>query len=1086
METFRYSMAGMLRFPAYLLLCAGLATALHAQTRPEALIKKAETAPLIDGNADAVWDLAEAHPIDRDYQNETPSIGNSTWQMLWSDEGLYVLLVIEDDDFYPSYETGGPIWEYDVPELYFDVNEVLEDNQGASAGPESGHYQINPAFREDFIDGTLLDDPLDIGIRYAHLVNDPDYTAEYFIPFSYLRDKEGNQVILTNDIGFDVQIIDRDEGDQSRNRAVWANSGTSGDFDESWNSMDECGIIRLEGAPQPIIIDSLVIDGGAITENNGQLVIEPHVWPADAWEGELNWTVENVTGRARVDHGTVTGIVDGTAIVKVASRQAEDTALVVISSQIVSLPELNLIRNGYFDEVTGLGTAAEWSGYYTVVDGTLYLPSPGIQQANPWDGPWTRQTGFGCNDHDPYLFSFVLTAEAPDTFHVVFDDPVNDYIRYGTSDHEYSLYGESEWQFVTSTESRRYAFDVTFDRMFANAEETLNLMGGLHNAGGLFIDSVVLVNTHDLSLITDYKPVESIVVSAQGGDTVVDIGSVVQCTAEVLPADADFTEVRWGVEPVSGKASISESGLLTADTTGIVIVTASAVDDSKVMGSLEITVAECSLYEIGMDVVVTPATCNGKSDGALEVSLDGYEGDLVYSWSSGQDTNRIENLFSGQYTLTITEPGNCSRVEVFEVGDSLVLEPVSLDLLPPACAGDSNGLVYLEVAGGFPPYLVEVNGNACDIGQGYSCGSLKAGPVSIVVTDTMGCYMELETRMEEPAPVQIDLQPSETLCYGDSSGAVEATVTGGTGGYAYQWNTGYTGEDPVGIPAGKYILSVEDAHGCHASDSTVIPGFDRVVTGDIGGLRNVEVSEVALYAVTSKEGSQYQWSASGGNVMAGQFTNVIAVHWITPGTGQVNVSEWDAHGCRGEAVSLTVEILGSGSAVTGDIGGLQNVEEMEVAFYAVKANDQSLYQWSALGGNVLEGQNTNVASVQWTQAGLGYVYVAEQNAQGQWEDTMSLEVNIKSLGLEEQDAPGGVTLYPNPSSGYLYIMVPAGQGATTVQVINIQGRILREVTVQPGKEARLHVLDLQGIEPGILFIKLTGKDRTSTRKAVLE
>jgi hypothetical protein len=884
-----------------------------AQTRPEALIKKAETTPVIDGQSEAAWDIAEKHSIDKNFQNEQPTIGNSTWQMLWSDGGLYLLLIIDDDDFYPHYVTGGNVWEFDNPEIYFDVNEVLEDGGGASGEPDNGHHQVAPPFKDGFNNGTLLVAEFDPPVEYAFLVNDPDYTAEYFIPFSYLTDDNGNEVTIANDIGFDVQIIDRDAGDSFRNRAVWANRGI---LDESWNDMDDCGIIRLEGAPQIVYIESLEIDGGSITENNGQLVIVPEILPSDAWEGKLVWSIENVTGRALVNGGVVTGVADGKVIVKVSSRFEEDTALVTIENQVVSLPEINLIRNGFFDDVTIAGTAEEWSGYFQVIDGAMYLPAPLTQHLYWWEDSWTKQSGFGCNPTDPYQFSFVLWSEAADTFYCVFDDPNNSYNRYGSSLHEYTsglnevwTDGSSQWDFVTTTEPAQYVFDVVFDGLLGNTLETLNLMGGLHNAGGIYIDSVVLVSTNDLSLITHYKPVESIAVSVADGDTTVNMGGTLQMMAEVLPVDADFREkVHWSVEPGTGKASISDSGLLTADSLGTVTVRATATDDSKATGELLITILECNLYDILIEADITSATCLGISDGSIDITHADYDGELIFMWSNGVESEDLDSISSGQYQLTITEPGNCSRKDIFVVSDSMTILMDTMIITPPSCSGDSNGSVYLEVSNGTAPYLFDVNGNGSESDGTNNSGSLGSGPLSIVVVDADGCMLLIDTVITQPQLLQIELIPSETLCYDDSTGQINATVTGGTKDYTYHWNTGSLTEDLANLAAGKYQLSVIDANGCTALDSTEIQSYEEILTGDIGGLRIVQESEIAIYSVPQNAGSEFHWSVSGGNIISGQLSNIVTVHWVIPGIGNVSVCEVDAHNCQGDTVSLEVGI----------------------------------------------------------------------------------------------------------------------------------------------------------------------------------
>ncbi len=580
-----------------LFLCVLFAVVATAQ-KPSAVFYKASVNPVIDGVVDDVWAEAEAeHDIATNFVDQVPTLGQpgeTTWQALWSPDGIFVLLRVTDDEFYPWYipDPDGETWQYDKPELYFDVNYELVDGLGPSVN--QGHYQVAPAFAEGLNDGTPLTcdfNGLDGSIiDYAFMVEEPNYIAEYFIPFSELVDKDGIAIDLTGEIGFDVYVIDRDPGDAAERIAVWANDGTVA---SAWGNMDDCGTVTFDGAEQGIYIDEITLTGGTITENNGTLQIEVAILPEEATNKNLLWKVENGTGKATVDkNGVVTGIIDGDVTITASATDGsyeEATATVTISNQIVTRPEINLIRNGYFDDVKPDLTPAEWviSGQ-TVVSEGICIVDP-TESTNIWDFRLQQLGGWGLNNEDMYEFSFVLWADESDTMNLDFEDAREavGYQRLGVSTHELAPGGISDWTFDSPTEPTKYIFDVQFTSLVPESNQQFQFMLGHHDPV-VYIDSVELVRVDDLAfLTTDYIPVEAITVS---GASTVALGESIQLSAEVFPAEATLTGVKWMVEPGSGDASIDENGLLTADTAGSVIVKAMAKDDSGVMGTLNVEV----------------------------------------------------------------------------------------------------------------------------------------------------------------------------------------------------------------------------------------------------------------------------------------------------------------------------------------------------------------------------------------------------------------------------------------------------------------------------------------------------------------
>ena len=65
-------------------------------------------------------------------------------------------------------------------------------------------------------------------------------------------------------------------------------------------------------------------------------------------------------------------------------------------------------------------------------------------------------------------------------------------------------------------------------------------------------------------------------------------------------------------------------------------------------------------------------------------------------------------------------------------------------------------------------------------------------------------------------------------CYGNSTGSVNLTVTGGSGVYNFVWTHGPTTEDLMNVPAGTYIVTVADTDGNNITDTFAVTQPDEL------------------------------------------------------------------------------------------------------------------------------------------------------------------------------------------------------------------------------------------------------------------
>jgi hypothetical protein len=252
----------------YTLLAACVLTLVTTAQGPELTISKFASAPVIDGTVDAAWDLiSQIYPEMEPDDNPAPVSFIDAWfKMGWTDDGIYLLVMRDDDDFATQWVTGLADWQSDRDEIYFDVNiDTLNDGRGASdaqvggTGADFGHYQFTSIWAAngtaDGVEPQWTGSPTqwyhNAPYELGYSVDGDMYYAEYYFPFTSLTINtellpdadESFQASEGAIFGFELILSDVDMGDDpvdetARKFLKWA--GANG-----WNTLDTAATITL-------------------------------------------------------------------------------------------------------------------------------------------------------------------------------------------------------------------------------------------------------------------------------------------------------------------------------------------------------------------------------------------------------------------------------------------------------------------------------------------------------------------------------------------------------------------------------------------------------------------------------------------------------------------------------------------------------------------------------------------------------------------------------------------------------------------------------------------------------------------------
>ncbi len=284
----------------------------------------------------------------------------------------------------------------------------------------------------------------------------------------------------------------------------------------------------------------------------------------------------------------------------------------------------------------------------------------------------------------------------------------------------------------------------------------------------------------------------------------------------------------------NGIASATASGGLAPYTYEWSTGTVSNLETGLAPGNYDLSITDangCQIYDnfnitepdpILLAASSTQAICNGET-GSASITATGGSGSLSYQWSSNpiQTTPTISNLPAGIYAVTVTDQSNCTASTTVEI-----LEPAEIQLnitgSNPTCFNSSNGTVAVTASGGSGTLAYFWN-----TPQGHtspSLSDLQAGLYEVTVTDENNCFEIINIDLEDPDDFVITFNTQDILCHGNATGAITASVVGGTAPYTYNWddvsfqNTASATELPTGI----YTVTITDANNCTVESSAIL------------------------------------------------------------------------------------------------------------------------------------------------------------------------------------------------------------------------------------------------------------------------
>ena len=468
------------------------------------------------------------------------------------------------------------------------------------------------------------------------------------------------------------------------------------------------------------------------------------------------------------------------------------------------------------------------------------------------------------------------------------------------------------------------------------------------------------------------------------------------------------------------------SGITTEDRANLVAGTyqITVTDALSCTASQSFTLSQPSALQISK--TTTAVSCNGLSNGGIQVNVTGGVLPYNYNWSDGFTSEDRQNLSAGSYTLTVTDQNGCSASS-----SAVITQPTALQ------ANANNGTI--ACSGGSAQILVTASGGTAPYsGTGTFTVNLP-GNYSYPVTDANGCVSNAQSTISSPNAPVVSGSPTDVSCAGGCTGSVQVNITGGTPPYQYNWSSGQNTQNISQLCAGMYTQTVTDQTGCAVQSIFFISQPDPLT-----------VSLSGEDTVCRGESTEFQASPSGG-------TSPYTYSWPQNGTGNswtaltagnYTLTVTDAQNCSlltSFSVTESDTISISISQTSPDNGSGNGSIDIQVSGGVPPFS----FNWS-------NGQITEDIA----QISQGVYAVTVTDSKGC--QAISQEIPILLTAIPE-DLQQFIQIYPNPVKESVQILIPENDTQGRLSIIGLSGQRITERVLTPG----IHTMEMTNLPSGI-------------------
>jgi gliding motility-associated-like protein len=420
-------------------------------------------------------------------------------------------------------------------------------------------------------------------------------------------------------------------------------------------------------------------------------------------------------------------------------------------------------------------------------------------------------------------------------------------------------------------------------------------------------------------------------------------------------------------------------------------------DNNGCTGTAPVTINQPGPMTIAFTSTAT--SCYGGNNGTATATASGGTAPYAYLWntSPAQNTQTANNLYAGNYAVTVTDAHGCATTTSTSVAQPAALSASPGNISNVTCNGGNNGTATIQAAGGTGPYSYTWSTVPTQFTP--TATNMSAGSYNVLVLDANGCATNAIVNISQPAPVATTASADVTICPNQPT-LISASGAGGNGNYSYNWQPSLgNASSHIVSPAitTTYSVTAVDNFGCAGNMETVTVTVLNLAPQNLVVSAPATICQGSSAAVEAMVAGvpgniTYTWSpnlgSTGGPYMVSPAVSTTYTVTITDNCGnQVSAT-----------IPVTVNPLPDVYVLPQSGTGCDNV-----AFSfsdTLPANQDAIHYWSFGDGHTSFAASPTHA---YTQSGTYIVTLSVTSAQG---------------CTHEAHASFSITVYTSPSAAF--------------------------------------------------------------------